>query len=375
MRRAAGARVEAARGALDQASRLPNPTVDIRQENLPLTGGERVPLDEFVDVFAVFNQPIELGGKRAARRAVATAELDVAVAGVSEVERELTLQTVRVYLAALQAHLLINVLTESREGFQIHMDTMSQRVTAGYAAEADLMKFRTEAARFDIELVRTRLEFGRNAEALGSLVGSETPIAGKRLREPTLLDPPRGNVEDLVRHALDKHPGVIAARARLERARQALALERSRQIPDVTVAAGYKRTGGDNTLVTGVLVPLPLFDRNAGNIEQALAEERAATFELDALSRQQTVELKALLLAAQELTGRAHDVEVQLLQPAEVVRKAARSAFREGAANILQLVDAERMYTDTQREALQLKLDAYAKAFEARLVVSGEGTP
>ena len=65
----------------------------------------------------------------------------------------------------------------------------------------------------------------------------------------------------------------------------------------------------------------------------------------------------------------------KLLQPAEVVRNAARSSFREGAANILQLVDAERVYTETQKEALELKLEAYAKSFEAHLLLKEDGQP
>ena len=122
-------------------------------------------------------------------------------------------------------------------------------------------------------------------------------------------------------------------------------------------------------------MPLPLFDRNSGNIERAAAEERAAALDLDALTRQLSAETVVLILAAQDLTGRARQVEQQLLYPAEVVRNAARSAFRKGATDILQLVDAERVYTESWREALELKLEAHTKAFEAHLAVRGEEKP
>jgi cobalt-zinc-cadmium efflux system outer membrane protein len=118
------------------------------------------------------------------------------------------------------------------------------------------------------------------------------------------------------------------------------------------------------------MVPLPVFDRNAGNIERATAEVQAAALELDALVKQQTAATTALIRSAQELASRAQLVDQQLLQPAEVVRNAARASFREGAANILQLVDAERVYTDTRRDALALKLEAYEKAFEAQALLT-----
>jgi cobalt-zinc-cadmium efflux system outer membrane protein len=124
-----------------------------------------------------------------------------------------------------------------------------------------------------------------------------------------------------------------------------------------------------------VSVPLPVFDRNADNIDRATAEEHAAALELEALRKQRLAVTVTLMQAAQELAERARNIDQQLLQPAEVVRNAAHVSFREGAANILQLVDAERVYTETRREALELKLDAYAKTFEARLLLTEEGQP
>lgn len=95
LRRAAQARVAAAAGALYQSSRLPNPSLDLHEENLNLSRVTRDPLDKTLDIFAVLSQPIEIGGKRAARQAVATADFAVARTSVRQVERELTLETVR----------------------------------------------------------------------------------------------------------------------------------------------------------------------------------------------------------------------------------------------------------------------------------------
>jgi cobalt-zinc-cadmium efflux system outer membrane protein len=371
-RRAAQARAEAATGVLYQAGRLPNPSIDIREENLNPSGGNRAPLDQTIDVFAVFNQPIETGGKRAARTAAAAAEVVAARAGVRQAERDLTIVTVHLYLSALQAYVFTKVLTNNRDDLQPLVAAMTRRVEEGYAAEADLMKFRAEAARLDTQLARARLEFDRNVTALGTLLALPGHINGSRLVEPPLIDPPTGDPSELAQHIVEHRPEIVAARARLEKARHTLELEQARRFPDPSVTAGYKRTGGENTLVAGVIVPLPLFDQNTGNIERAMAEERAATLDLDALTNQLTAETVSLILSAQELTDRARQIDQQLLAPAEVVRNAARSAFREGAANILQVVDAERVYTDARREALGLKLDAYLRSFEARLLIEEE---
>jgi hypothetical protein len=82
-----------------------------------------------------------------------------------------------------------------------------------------------------------------------------------------------------------------------------------------------------------------------------------------------------VLTAADELAERAQTIETDLLRPAEVVRNATRSSFREGATNILQLVDAERVYTEAQRSAVTVVVDAYAAALAARLACMEEPLP
>jgi cobalt-zinc-cadmium efflux system outer membrane protein len=374
-RRAAQARTDAAAGALFQASRFANPSIDIREENLGPTSGRHTPVDQTVDVFAIVSQPLDVSGKRLARTAAAAADQDVARAQLAQVERTLTLETMRLYVAALRAHQLTVILLSQRDALRAVIDTMSRRVTDGFAAEAELMRFRSEAALHDTQLARTRLEFQQQALALRVLVGETAPIAGGRLLEPRTIDPPTGDPEVLARQAIARRPELIAARARLASARHTVALERARRMPDIALALGYKRTGGEDTVVTGFVVPLPLFDQNTGNVERALAEERAAAADVEALTKQLTAETVSVIRAALELSARAQTIDEQLLQPVLIVRNAAQTAFREGAGTVLQLVDAERVYTDARHEALSVKLDAYAAAFEARLIVSGETMP
>jgi outer membrane protein TolC len=178
---------------------------------------------------------------------------------------------------------------------------------------------------------------------------------------PPTLEPPTGDPAAVTQQIVERQPEILAAQAQFDRARHALVLEKAKRLPDPTLTAGYKRTGGA--------------DRNEGNIDRAIAEEHAAAMELAAVRKQQIVATQMLIQSAQELEERVRSIDQQMLQPAEVVRNAARAAFHEGASNILQLVDAERVYTDTRREALELKLEAYTKAFAARLVLTEERQP
>jgi outer membrane protein TolC len=57
------------------------------------------------------------------------------------------------------------------------------------------------------------------------------------------------------------------------------------------------------------------------------------------------------------------------------VRSAALAAFREGSADILQLIDAERVYAEAQRAVIDLRLEAVLTIIEARFALGEEAIP
>ncbi len=378
-RASASALAESARAAAKQAGRLLNPVIDVHAENIVASGWHwRPPADPTLapglDVFAVLAQPIELGGKRGARRAVAEGDAAAAAAALSQVERGLVLETVRLYLGALRAREMLKALDENRGEMAEIQRAVAARVREGYAAEADLAKYQAESARLDSESVRMRIELTRNLAQLQALFGRAGPASGLdpgQLVMPAPRAAPAGSAADLALRAVERSPDVQAAKAREARAAKALSLEQAQRVPNLDVVGGYKRTGGFDTAVLGVAMAIPLFDRNERAIATAGGETRAAAFDRAAVEQRVAADARAIFDASQSLAERARRVDEELLAPAALVRLAARTSYGEGAANIVAMVDADRVYLDARREVLQVKLDALAAAFEAR-VLAGE---
>lgn len=377
VRRAAVERADGARAAARFAGRWANPEVEVRAENLVGSGWHwSPPFDPgrapAIDAFALVNQPLEFGGRRRARRALAEADAASASAALAQVERGVVLETVRVYLDALRARETLAALDTHLESFAGHERAMAARVGEGVAAEADLAKFQAEAGRLRALQARTRIEMNRGLALLGALVGEAAPVAPSRLREPAAwpaLPPPAGRALTL---DLRRAPDLLEAQALEARAARALEVERSRRSPDVVISGGYKRTAGFDSAVLGAVVAVPLFDRNQAAVAAAGGEARAAARERAAIERRVAAVAQAAMEAAQLLEERARRADEEVLRPAETVRNAARAAFREGSSNILNLVDAERVYLEARREALQVKLDALAAGIEARVLLGEE---
>lgn len=366
---AAAVAAEGARAAARVAGRLPNPVLELRAENWPSFHHALDP-----DLFAVVTQPFELGGKRGLRRRLAVSDADLAVLSLRSLERELALETVRAYIRALAARSLVETRTANRDRLAALVDSIARQVDEGYTAEADLLKFKTEAARIDGEIARAVVELEQSLATLTIATGAAVPIQWSQLIEPESLPLPSSDATTIAA-AVARHPDVVAADAGVGRARTITALERARGVPDAAITAGYKRTAGFDTGVIGVLVALPLFDRNDAAVARALGAERAAAMDRDALVHALSARAASLVRATRVIADRAGRAQDELLTPAAGVRNAALAAFREGSADVLRLIDAERVYADVQRTATELRLDALLATIEARFALGEEAIP
>jgi cobalt-zinc-cadmium efflux system outer membrane protein len=369
---AARERVAAARAAIAPAGRWPNPIAEWRMENLQSSDDPLAPLN---DTFATVSQPIELGGKPAARRRLAESEAASVEADAARFDRDLVLSVAEAYLAAVRARRLTELLGSQRQNGSEVIALMKRRVDEGFAPEADLRKFEAEVARVDANLLRAWLDLGRACAVLGARIGAPGDVEPAQLADPAIAPPPAGDFPRLAADLVERRPEVVAAQRRLGAARAALDVERNRRWPDPVVTGGYKRTAGFDTGLVGVGVPVPIGDRNGVAIARAAGEERAAVFDLEAARREAQAEIEAELRAAAALAERAQQIESDFLVPADIVRRAARSAFREGGGDVLHLVDAERVFIDSQREALDLRLDAVMAGIRARLAMGQEIAP
>ena len=365
---AARERARAAGIARTVVTRAPNPFVELRGENLGAVPTTRLPRD----IFATVSQPIELGGKRGTRQATAAAASDLAIAEVSGAEWALAYDITELYIDAVRARDVRATLMEQRRGVGEIVDLLAQRVREGLTAEADLRKFETEHTRLASQIARASV-------ALQSAILRLSALIGENLRPEHLAAPmvpqPRSPQLTLTETDISNRADVRTALFRLQRAEALATLERARGVPDVTVTAGYKRTSGFDSGLAAVTFPIGIFDRNQVAVAQAAGEVGAARLELQSVRRRALADAQARWAAAQQLAAQALESDAGLVAPARVVRTAARSAYVEGRGDVLQLVDAERVYGEASREALELRLDAILAIIHARLALGETPLP
>lgn len=344
----AESRIAAARGLSRQAALTFNPKLVLQHENARPYAGTGQVFWRDTDSFAYLQQTFERGGKRdrrveASRAVIARAEAH------RDVERQQIAGRVRsAYWSMAGAEAAVLTIEGSRANFQRIIDYHETRVKEGAMAEADLLRVRLEGDRIDVALNAARLSVERAAIVLQREIGRGVfePIrtSGGIDALPVAADAAR---------AVDQRAEVRFARAEADVARFAVGVQRSVATPNVEALFGFKRTAGYSSMIGGVQIDLLFRNRNEGNIDAAAAEVRAAEAGVAAAE----AIVKAEVAAAQrevEIRTRLLRLTIEpMLTQARRASDIARAAYREGGADLLRLLDAERIRLETEQLHVQ----------------------
>lgn len=308
------------------------------------------------------NLPVELGGKRAARTKAAEKTREQAQAQLAELQATVRANVAAAYFDVLTAQERLVLARDSAALAKSSTDTVSKRVAAGKVSPVEESKARVAEAGVRVELAQAASE-QRNALSrlfalLGRIDAPYTVLEGKAENLPSV--PSLADLQPLISSA----PGVVLARIEVDRREALTALELSKRVPDVTVSVGMQRSNETqrNVLLFGVSVPLPIFDRNQGNLLEALKLEDKARDELQAAS----VRLHSEVAQGQErlstITAEVQSLQQDVLPGAKSAYDAATIGFENGKFNFLEVLDAQRTYFTAKSQYLKALGEAHRAA-------------
>jgi cobalt-zinc-cadmium efflux system outer membrane protein len=310
----------------------------------------------------------ERGGKRGNRLAFAQATTDVTAKTVTDAERQLRFQTAQAFIGVLLAKSTLDLAQQNLKNFSDVVDVNRQRVTAGDLAEADFFKISLQKLQFEQDLSAAEVALVQARASLRQLVGFDTvaedfDAVGELAYTSHPLD-----LEDLKRQALDARPDLQAAQSGVTAAQQSLTLEKSNRARDVTGSLAYTHTGPQNAF--GVLgsFDLPIRDRNQGNIAKAEVTVRQATESQLAARYLVLTDVVNAYAGWQTAEKVVKLYESGYLDQAKQSLDISQYVFQRGAGSLLDLLDAERTYRDTQlgyRQALSNYMTSVAQLNQA----------
>lgn len=348
--RAADLRASAAKERIRDSGRFPSPTLAVSAENFGggLGSGR---LESTVELA----QPLELGGDRGARAAVASGEYRLAAAEAAVLRRELLALTAERFIRAWSLQARIHLLGEGEEFTRQAVMAASQRYRAGASPLLERTRAESQALAQAVERQRAEAELriARRELALGW--GGDPASFDTLTAEP--LDPRTGDVRGLETMPPDLERAAAGEALASARIREA----RASRIPDLSLSVGIRHLEevGGTGFVAALEVPLPLWNRGRGNAaavrqehEAVQAERRATAERLEAESANANERLRAASAAYDSLRLRLRPARQDLLR--ELLR-----AYHAGRLNYLDLVTEQRNLLETDLAVIDAEADLW----------------
>jgi cobalt-zinc-cadmium efflux system outer membrane protein len=365
-------RVERTKAEQIAARLRPNPSISVTAENLAVSGP--TPAGKLYEIGATYTETIELGGKRELREKAADAVVSAAEVQFEDSMRRGVAEIKRLYLDAVLARANVDIATENRETFDQLVQFNRTRFQEGAIPEIDLIKVRLERMKFESTIrqadVALKLATLRLLEKLGSVDGTPREFAGTLSFGQVTFE-----LNTLRQFAATERSDVRAAIADVSAANARLALERARSKPDLSPFGGYKRVGGDNTVLAGVNIPLKIRDTNQAEIARVESDIKAAELRLQIVRNHALAEVEAAYAGLQSAKELVQTFRAELLDQADEARTITIAAYEEGGTELLPVLDAQRTRTEVRQQYYKTLFDYQASIIALELAVGREIQP
>ena len=368
--RAARQALAASEGAVLQSQARPNPELAYSQEDTRSSTRS---------VTLQWNQTVEVGGKRAARMRVAERGRDVAQAELAAAEATLRADVRAAFFGLLAAQQRVSLAGQTLDIARSAREAAAKRVAAGKIAPLEETKARVAESGAQLELAQAQSGLRVARSQMKALWGEALRPFGEAMGEGS------GGVDALpevpaletLQQRLEQAPALLRARQALAQSRATAELERARRLPDPTLSLGVKRATevGRNQLVVGVSVPLPLLDSNRGNQLQALRLADRAEDELQATRIQLQTQLFEAREQLQASSQQARLLAGEVLPTARTAYELAARGFALGKFSYLDVLDAQRTWSEARRQYLEQLLATQRAAADIDRLLGAEPAP
>lgn len=370
--------LEGANADITIAGQAPNPTVSYSATNYSprdgLGGGSLA--DKRLDQTLLIQQQIERGNRRELRRNNAEALAEAARADYADVRRQQRLALYQTWFDWLAAAEKQRLLSETAALYKRGMVATDLRLKLGDVSRVDASRLRIEALRAENDARSAIADYEKARADVAMLLGNADPKSLEPAVEwPALqsvdTDAAAATAATAAASALNARPDVLAAASRIEASDRRRELARSLTTRDITVGAQVERYAPAPGVTYGITVSVPIFARYGYEGEKARAESDydAALEERERVKQSARAEIARARADLDAAADRLRRIESETLPQAREVSAASEFAFKKGALNLTDLLDARRTQRAVELEAVAAHAD-YAKARAAWLAAT-----
>jgi len=341
------------------ANLRPNPVLGLDAQYLPLFAPDLFTDTNYWNDQTQYDVGIgylfERGKKRQHRLDAARTATAVTEAQVSDAQRTTLANAAQLFIAALLAKSNLEFAEGLRDSYKKTVSLSQDRFNAGAMSRNDLLKIQLQQLQFESDVNAARLALVQALASLRQFLGFDSvpanyDVAGSLVYEPVPL-----RLEDVQARALAVRPDLQAAQRTVVASESQVGLAKANGKVDFNLTFDYTRLNQNNLGAFYFNIPLPIFNKNQGEIARTQYVVTQSQFQQKAAEQQVLTDVRNAYegLRSSEQVVQLYDQGY--LDQATQSLDITRFSYEHGAASLLDFLDAERSYRSTQlsyRQAL-----------------------
>jgi|HubBroStandDraft_4_1064222.scaffolds.fasta_scaffold15399_2 cobalt-zinc-cadmium efflux system outer membrane protein len=263
---------------------------------------------------------------------------------VADSERNLTYQVATLFVSVQLAESTIDLAQQDLKSFQKTADVGEFQFKSGAISESNYLMIEVQLLQFETDLQSAELAREQGLSDLRQLLGYESVSADYDVADSFDYLPMKANLDDLKMQALRNRPDLRAAVQGVTAANSGYLLAKADGVQDLTVQGNYSHVNGINAATIYASIPLPIFNRNQGEIARTRSIVTQMQEQQNFTSGQVLTDVKD---AYEGLKSSDRIVTMYMNKYRAMAKKSrdiAEYAYHAGGLALLDFLDAERSY-------------------------------
>jgi outer membrane protein, heavy metal efflux system len=311
-------------------------------------------------------QEFEIAGKRPARLESARLTTSITRTDFANLRRTLIFNLRQAFVAALLANSDLDFARNSLADYQTAADLNRLMLQQGTISRGSFLKIELQTLQFQTDVSDATLALKTAKATLRALMGASNLPQDFDVQGELRAIPLAKSLSELEQLALSSRPDLKSSETTREKALADLRLARANRWPNPTIGTSFLHTGNEiggptwfqpfypkagasNTMGLGIAsFSIPLFNRNQGELARARSEQLRADFLVQAARNQVLEDVETAYAALESSRDRVRLYEETYLKGAKESLDIEEFSLRNGAASILDFLEAERTYRALQ---------------------------
>jgi len=301
--------------------------------------------------------------KRELRLQSAQGATAVAISSQQDLERNLLFSLRDAFMRVILSRALLDLAKANLEYYDKEIAINESRFKAGAIAHVDFQRVEIQRIQFQSDVQTAAVSLRTAKIDLLALLRDKTPVDQFDVNETFDFHEPTSTLEDLRTLALATRPDLKAAQEAFQKAKtdHQLAVANGSADPTFGLNGSHQPAPLNTYFGVSMSIPLRIFDRNQGEkartqLEINRSEKLRDQAEITALH-----DIDSAYAALQGTLSILRPYKEKYLQEADEIRSTVSFAYERGAASLLDFLDAQKQYRDTQLNYLNL-VGAYFSA-------------